>query len=48
VSSLAPAVTAVSLPEFPLDGSVKTIGWQLIEWAESYLLQPDGDQAGEP
>lgn len=49
MSSLAPAVTAVtSLPEFPLDGSVKTLGWQLIEWAESYLLQPDGDQAGEP
>lgn len=49
MSSLAPAITAVvSLPEFPLDGSVKTLGWQIIEWAESYLLQPDGDQAGEP
>jgi hypothetical protein len=49
VSTLAPAVAAVtSLPEFPLDGSIKTLGWQIIEWAESYLLQPDGDQAGEP
>lgn len=49
MSTLAPAVTAVtSLPEFPLDGSIKTLGWGLIEWAESYLLQPDGDQAGEP
>lgn len=49
MSALAPAVTAVtSLPDFPLDGSVKTLGWGVIEWAESYLLQPDGDQAGEP
>ncbi|CCQ44322.1 phage Terminase family protein [Pseudarthrobacter siccitolerans] len=49
MSTLAPAVTAVTtLPEFPLDGSIKTLGWGLIEWAESYLLQPDGDQAGEP
>lgn len=49
MSALAPAVTAVvSLPEFPLDGSIKTLGWGLIEWCESYLLQPDGDQAGEP
>ncbi|QIG58481.1 terminase large subunit [Arthrobacter phage DrSierra] len=49
MSTLAPAVTAVtSLPDFPLDGSVKTLGWGIIEWAEGYLLQPDGDQAGEP
>ena len=49
MSTLASAVTAVvSLPDFPLDGSVKTLGWGLIEWCESYLLQPDGDQAGEP
>lgn len=49
MSALAPAVTAVtSLPEFPLDGSVKTLGWGIIEWAEGYLLQPDGDEAGEP
>lgn len=48
-SVLAPAVTAIaSLPDFPLDGSVKTLGWGIIAWAESYLLQPDGDQAGEP
>lgn len=47
MSALAPAVTAVTtLPEFPLDGSVKTLGWGIIEWAESYLLQPDGDEAG--
>lgn len=49
MTTLAPAVTAeVSLPDFPLDGSIKTLGWGLIEWSEGYLLQPDGDQAGEP
>ncbi|UDL14608.1 terminase large subunit [Arthrobacter phage KeAlii] len=49
MSTLAPAVTAeISLPDFPLDGSIKTLGWGIIEWAEGYLLQPDGDQAGEP
>jgi hypothetical protein len=37
-----------SVPEFPLDGSVKTLGWEIIAWCESYLLQPDGDEAGEP
>lgn len=49
MSTLAPAVTAIaSLPDFPLDGSVKTLGWGIIAWAESYLLQPDGDDAGNP
>jgi len=49
MSTLAPAVTAIaSLPDFPLDGSVKTLGWEIIAWAESYLLQPDGDDAGQP
>lgn len=44
----APADANVSLPQFPLDGSIKTLGWGVIAWAESYLLQPDGDEAGEP
>jgi hypothetical protein len=49
MSTLAPAVTAVtSLPPFPLDGSVKSLGWGIIEFVESTLLQPDGDLAGEP
>lgn len=44
-----PTVEAiVSLAPFPADGSVRTLGWDLVEWAESYLLQPDGDEAGEP
>lgn len=45
----APAIVAErSVEDFPLDGSVKTLGWRAAEWAESYLLQPDGDNAGEP
>jgi hypothetical protein len=40
------AVTTVS--KFPLDGSVKTLGWQVIAWVESMLRQPDGDEAGGP
>jgi hypothetical protein len=42
------ALAVTSVPEFPLDGSVKTLGWGVVEWAESYLLQPDGDEAGDP
>ena len=38
----------VSLEPFPLDGSIKTLGWEIISWAEGYLLQPDGDEAGDP
>lgn len=26
----------------------KTLAWQVIDWCESYLLQPDGPNAGEP
>lgn len=49
MTKLAAAVTAeVSIEPFPLDGSVKTLGWGVISWAESNLLQPDGDEAGEP
>jgi hypothetical protein len=38
----------LSVPAFPTDGSVKTLGYDVIEWVEGYLLQPDGDDAGEP
>lgn len=38
----------VTIPDFPLDGSVKTLGWGVIAHAERYLLQPDGDEAGDP
>lgn len=36
-----------TLAPFPLDGSVKTLGWGVIDWVEAWLLQPDGDEAGE-
>ena len=42
----AHALTTVE--PFPLDGSVKTLGWGVIDWVEGWLLQPDGDEAGEP
>lgn len=36
----------VSLPTFP--ASQPTLGWGIADFVESYLLQPDGDLAGEP
>ncbi|PPG35024.1 terminase [Pseudoclavibacter sp. RFBG4] len=36
----------VSVPLFP--ASQPTIGWGVIEFVESNLVQPDGDEAGEP
>jgi hypothetical protein len=38
----------LTVPTFPRDGSVKTLGWEVAAWCEDYLVQPDGDQAGEP
>ncbi|MEU4568674.1 terminase [Micromonospora sp. NPDC023956] len=37
-----------TVEDFPTDGSIKTLGWDLIVWVEEWLLQPDGDEAGEP
>lgn len=37
-----------TIKAFPTDGSVKTLGWGVAEWIEDWLLQPDGDEAGEP
>lgn len=36
----------VSLDPFPADHP--TLGWAIADWIETYLLQPDGDNAGEP
>ena len=36
----------VSLPTFPADQL--TLGWGIADFIEGYLLQPDGDLAGEP
>ncbi|BCJ41664.1 terminase [Actinoplanes ianthinogenes] len=45
----AVAIAALkTLDAFPTDGSVKTLGWGVIEWIEEKLLQPDGDDAGTP
>lgn len=37
-----------TLPDFPLDGSIKTLGWGVVSWIETFLVQPDGDEAGGP
>lgn len=37
-----------TLRPFPTDGSVQTLGWLVIAWIESWLIQPDGEDAGEP
>ena len=38
----------LSLQPFPVDGSVKTLGYDVIDFCEGYLLQHDGDNAGAP
>lgn len=44
-----PALKALTtLPDFPTDGSVKTLGLGVIRWIHANLVQPDGDNAGEP
>lgn len=49
MSAAVDALQAIaSVEPFPLDGSIKSLGWGVIDWVESYLLQPDGDDAGEP
>ena len=40
------AITTV--PIFPTDGSVRTLGVGIVRWIHAHLLQPDGDNAGEP
>ncbi len=34
-------------PTFPTDNSVKTLGWGVALWMQTYLVQPDGEHAGE-
>jgi hypothetical protein len=36
----------VSVPAFPLDGSRKTLGFGVIDFVETMLVQPDGPDAG--
>lgn len=37
-----------SVPRFPRDGSIKTLGPGVVSWVHEHLLQPDGENAGEP
>ena len=37
-----------TLPTFPKDGSVRTLGIGVVRWIHAHLLQPDGDDAGSP
>ena len=38
-----------SLPVgWPHDQGVKSLGYEVLAWAETYLAQPDGDTAGNP
>lgn len=53
-------MTALTLPSLTMMGPTwqrdgakfvlpkLTLGWQVIDWCEQYLLQPDGPEAGEP
>jgi hypothetical protein len=45
----AQSVEAVlSIGDFPLDGSVKSLGWGIAIWMQTYLIQADGETAGDP
>lgn len=42
-------VTALTtVPPFPMDGSAKSLGFEIIAWVEAKLVQPDGDDIGSP
>jgi phage terminase large subunit-like protein len=44
----APADRLVTMPPFPLDGSIRTLGVGAVEWMRENLIQPDGPGAGKP
>jgi phage terminase large subunit-like protein len=44
----APVDRLVTMPDFPLDGSVRTLGVGAVEWMRENLIQPDGPNAGKP
>jgi hypothetical protein len=44
----APLDRLDTLPPFPVDGSVLTLAPQIVHWAESLLIQPNGPRAGKP
>lgn len=47
-SDVAPVDRLVTMPTFPLDGSVRTLGVAVADWMCKNLIQPDGPNAGKP
>lgn len=45
---LPPADRLVTMPPFPTDGSIRTLGVGVVEWMRGNLIQPDGPRAGKP
>lgn len=45
---VAPVDRLVTMPPFPLDGSICTLGVGVVEWMRDNLVQPDGPTAGGP
>ena len=43
---LAPLQAVVTVD--PFDDAIPTLGWGVIAWIEEWLVQPDGDAAGDP
>lgn len=46
--TVAPADRLVTMPPFPLDGSIRTLGVGAVQWMNENLIQPDGPRAGQP
>lgn len=45
---VAPVDRLATLQRFPLDGSIRTLGFEAVMWAESNLVQPNGPLVGQP
>lgn len=48
MTTAADVAPIVTLPDFPLDGSIPTLGFGVVAWVEDMLRQPDGEDAGTP
>lgn len=44
----APADRLVTMPPFPEDGTIRTLGHTVAMWMNQNLVQPDGPRAGRP
>lgn len=46
---MRPPLSPDGLPEgMPDQYGIPTLGWEILPWAEEYLAQPDGANAGDP